>query len=152
MWIHKPTSKQFTEAQIRAAYPNTSFPYPMPDKVFDYVKIVDQRPMDLEGYTVVRGEPAQDVDGIWYYQYEHVPIPTRRVLRDWEFRDRFTQPQLVGIMRAAMDGDNTAAFVWLALSTASDGVNLDNPLHIAGVQYIATKYPALGVDPAVVLA
>lgn len=84
--------------------------------------------------------------------FEDVPAAPIRIIRDWQFRDRFTQAQLVGIMRAAMSGDDTAAFVWLKISTASDGVNLDDPSHIAGVQYVATTYPALGIDPAVVLA
>lgn len=73
-----------------------------------------------------------------------------RILRDWEFRNRFTQAQLVGIMRAAMLGDDVAALVWLRLSTASDGVNLDDPDNAAGVQYVASLDPT--IDPAVVLA
>lgn len=155
MWINKGTHQQYSEAQIRAAHPNTSFPAPMPDAVFDYVKIVDAPPIPMEGHTVVRGEPEQDVNGIWYYQYEQVaipPEPPRRIIRDWEFRDRFSPAQLVGIMRAAMAGDDQAAFVWLALSTASDGVNLDKPEYQAGVQYLATTYPALGLDVAQVFA
>lgn len=74
-----------------------------------------------------------------------------RVIRDWEFRNRFTQTQLVGIMRAAMAGDDVAALVWLKLSTASDGVNLDEPETAAGVQYIANAYPALAVSPQEIL-
>lgn len=77
------------------------------------------------------------------------PIP-RRIIRDWEFRNRFTQAQLVGIMRSAMLGDDVAALVWLRLSTASDGVDLDDPDNVAGVQYVATIDPT--IDPAVVLA
>lgn len=73
-----------------------------------------------------------------------------RIIRDWEFRNRFSQAQLVGIMRAAMLGDDVAALVWLRLSTASDGVDLDDPDNIAGVQYVATLDPT--IDPAVVLA
>ena len=73
-----------------------------------------------------------------------------RIIRDWEFRNRFTQAQLVGIMRAAMTGDDVAALVWLRLSTASDGVDLDDPDNVAGVQYVATLDPT--IDPAVVLA
>jgi hypothetical protein len=73
-----------------------------------------------------------------------------RIIRDWEFRNRFTQEQLVGIMRAAMGGDDVAAVVWLRLSTASDGVDLDDPDNVAGVQYVATLDPT--IDPAVVLA
>ena len=73
-----------------------------------------------------------------------------RIIRDWEFRNRFTQAQLVGIMRAAMLGDDVAALVWLRLSTASDGVDLDDPDNVTGVQYAATLDPT--IDPAVVLA
>ena len=76
----------------------------------------------------------------------------RRVIRDWEFRNRFSQAQLIGIMRAAMAGDDIAALVWLKLSTASDGVDLTDPDVVGGVQYIAASYPALSVDPAVILA
>lgn len=73
-----------------------------------------------------------------------------RIIRDWEFRNRFTQAQLVGIMRAAMLGDDVAALVWLRLSTASDGVDLDDPDNVAGVQYVATLDPT--IDPVAVLA
>lgn len=82
--------------------------------------------------------------------FEDVLVTPFRIIRDWEFRNRFTQAQLVGIMRAAMLGDDVAALVWLRLSTASDGVNLDDPDNIAGVQYVATLDPT--IDPAVVLA
>jgi len=82
---------------------------------------------------------------------EPEPEKPRRTIRDWEFRNRFTQEQLVGVMRAALSGDDVAALVWLALCTASDGVNLDSKEHIKGVQYIATVYPELKIDPAVIL-
>lgn len=90
--------------------------------------------------------------GDWVYVREQVvdvPAPSR-VIRDWEFRNRFTQSQLVGIMRAAMLGDDVAALVWLRLSTASDGVDLDDPDNVAGVQYVVTLDPT--IDPTVVLA
>lgn len=93
----------------------------------------------------------QHYSGDWEYVGEQVQdAPVRRVIRDWEFRNRFTQAQLVGIMRAAMLGDDVSALVWLRLSTASDGVNLDDPDNIAGVQYVASLDPT--IDPAVVLA
>lgn len=82
---------------------------------------------------------------------KHVPI-RKSVIRDWEFRNRFTQAQLVGVMRAALSGDDVAALVWLALCTASDGVDLDKPENIDGVKYLAATYPTLGIDAAVVLA
>lgn len=82
--------------------------------------------------------------------FEDVPNTPSRIIRDWEFRNRFSQAQLVGIMRAAMLGDDVAALVWLRLSTASDGVDLDDPDNVAGVQYVATLDPT--IDPAVVLA
>jgi hypothetical protein len=80
------------------------------------------------------------------------PEPTSRVIRDWEFRNRFTSAQLVGIMRAAMTGDDNAAVVWLRLSTASDGVDLDDPDNVAGLNYIAATYPALNINASEVLA
>jgi hypothetical protein len=81
-----------------------------------------------------------------------VPPAPRRIIRDWEFRNRFTNEQLNGIMRGAMAGDDAANLVWLRLSTASDGVNLDDPDNIAGVGYVAAAYPALNIVPAVILA
>lgn len=94
----------------------------------------------------------QHYPGDWEYVGERPSeIPAApRVIRDWEFRNRFTQAQLVGIMRAAMLGDDVAALVWLRLSTASDGVDLDDPDNVAGVQYVATLDAT--IDPAVVLA
>lgn len=83
------------------------------------------------------------------YVDPNAPAPSR-IIRDWEFRNRFTQAQLVGIMRAAMTGDDVAAVVWLRLSTASDGVDLDDPATVAGVQYVASLDPT--IDPAVILA
>ena len=77
---------------------------------------------------------------------------TARIIRDWQFRERFTPEQLIGVMRAAMAGDNLAALVWLQLSTASDGIDLDNPSNVAGVHYVAQAYPQLGIDPVKVLA
>ena len=79
-------------------------------------------------------------------------VVTSRLIRDWQFRNRFTAEQLIGIMRAAMAGDNIAALVWLKLSTASDGVNLDDPEVAGGVQYVAAALPALAINPAEVLA
>lgn len=86
-----------------------------------------------------------------YTPEEVVPPVRKAVIRDWEFRNRFNQEQLVGVLRAAMAGDNTAALVWLALSTASDGVDLKNKETIQGVQYIAATYPDLKIDPEVIL-
>lgn len=80
------------------------------------------------------------------------PLVQSRILRDWEFRNRFTQYQLIGIMRAAMAGDDGAALVWLRLSTASDGVDLDDAANVAGLQYVATTYPALSIDVGTILA
>lgn len=121
---------EYTESQLRATHTNTAFQSPIPPAVAAEFGYTWQDPLPPE---------------------PHVEQP-RRVLRDWEFRDRFSPAQLVGIMRAAMAGDDQAAFVWLALSTASDGVNLDKPEYQAGVQYLATAYPALGLDVAQVLA
>lgn len=87
-----------------------------------------------------------------YTPEEVVPPVRKAVIRDWEFRNRFTQAQLVGVMRAALSGDDVAALVWLALYTASDGVDLDKPENIDGVKYLAATYPTLGIDAAVVLA
>ena len=78
------------------------------------------------------------------------PSTVARIIKDWQFRNRFTEAQLVGIMRAAMLGDDVAALVWLRLSTASDGVDLDDPANVAGVQYVATLDPS--IDPLEVLA
>ena len=93
----------------------------------------------------------EDAGKVWNgSSFEPAPAsPAPRIIRDWEFRNRFTQAQLVGIMRAAMLGDDVAALVWLRLSTASDGVDLDDPDNVAGVQYVATLDPT--IDPVAVL-
>lgn len=79
------------------------------------------------------------------------PTVGPRILRDHEFRNRFTDTQLVGIMRYALSGDDNAALVWLKLTTASDGVDLNDQSTIDGVQYIAAMYPDLQIDPVVIL-
>lgn len=111
----------------------------------NYVKAVTDNPP---------GIPCEweDAGKVWNgSSFEPAPAsPTMRIIRDWEFRNRFSQAQLVGIMRAAMLGDDVAALVWLRLSTASDGVDLDDPDNITGVQYVATIDPS--IDPVVVLA
>ena len=84
--------------------------------------------------------------------FENVLAAPSRIIKDWQFRNRFTGPQLIGIMRAAMAGDDTAALVWLQLSTASDGVDLDNPDYAASLAALAAAYPALAIDPAEILA
>jgi hypothetical protein len=106
-------------------------------------------PCDLGGAKEVAAFPAFMIAGL---EAPDAPIVSPRVIRDWEFRNRFSQPQLVGIMRHAMAGDDIAALVWLKLSTASDGIDLDDPDNVAGVFYVASTYPELAVDPAVVLA
>lgn len=127
-WFNTKTQTTVSESDIRNAHRNTSFPNPLPQ--------------DLSDFGYVWQEPVP---------VEPEPEKPRRTIRDWEFRNRFTQEQLVGVMRAALSGDDVAALVWLALCTASDGVNLDTPEHIKGVQYIATVYPELKIDPAVIL-
>ena len=127
-WFNTKTQTTVSESDIRNAHRNTSFPNPLPQ--------------DLSDFGYVWQEPVP---------VEPEPEKPRRTIRDWEFRKRFTQEQLVGVMRAALSGDDVAALVWLALCTASDGVNLDSKEHIKGVQYIATVYPELKIDPAVIL-
>ena len=127
-WFNTKTQTTVSESDIRNAHRNTSFPNPLPQ--------------DLSDFGYVWQEPVP---------VEPEPEKPRRTIRDWEFRNRFTQEQLVGVMRAALSGDDVAALVWLALCTASDGVNLDSKEHIKGVQYIATVYPELKIDPAVIL-
>jgi hypothetical protein len=56
-----------------------------------------------------------------------------RVIRDWEFRDRFSQQEQFGMLQAAFGGNIQAQFLLFKLQTASDGVNLDSPEVIAGV-------------------
>ncbi len=128
-WLNTKTQTTVSESDIRNVHRNTSFPNPLPQ--------------DLSEFGYVWQEPVP---------VEPEPEKPRRTIRDWEFRNRFTQEQLVGVMRAAMAGDNTAALVWLALSTASDGVDLDKPEHIGGVNYLAATYPGLKIDPKTVLA
>lgn len=128
-WFNTKTQTTVSESDIRNAHRNTSFPNPLPQ--------------DLSEFGYVWQEPVP---------VEPEPEKPRRTIRDWEFRNRFTQEQLVGVMRAALSGDDVAALVWLALCTASDGVDLDKPENIDGVKYLAATYPTLGIDAAVVLA
>ena len=128
-WFNTKTQTTVSESDIRNAHRNTSFPNPLPQ--------------DLSDFGYVWQEPVP---------VEPEPEKPRRTIRDWEFRNRFTQAQLVGVMRAALSGDDVAALVWLALCTASDGVDLDKPENIDGVKYLAATYPTLGIDAAVVLA
>ncbi len=104
------------------------------------------------GADAARYQDLLDEIAATYVEPEEPSTVRKSVIRDWEFRNRFTQAQLVGVMRAAMAGDNTAALVWLALSTASDGVDLDKPEHIGGVNYLAATYPDLKIDPKTVLS
>lgn len=104
----------------------------------------------MGGELFAYGEPLLTVIGSGGEIPPYV-APTN-VIRDWEFRNRFTQPQLVGIMRAGMAGDDIAALLWLQLCTASDGVDLNDPANIGGVQYIASAYPDLNINPVEVLA
>lgn len=128
-WFNTKTQTTVSESDIRNTHKNTSFPNPLPQ--------------DLSEFGYVWQEPVP---------VEPEPEKPRRTIRDWEFRNRFTQEQLVGVMRAALSGDDVAALVWLALCTASDGVDLDKPENIDGVKYLAATYPTLGIDAAVVLA
>jgi hypothetical protein len=57
-------------------------------------------------------------------------------IRDWEFRDRFTDTELDLIINAAYAGDAIARRVLMKIQTASDGVNLLSPEVQGGVMYL----------------
>ena len=62
-----------------------------------------------------------------------------RIIRDWEFRDRFTQEELLAINADAFGGDAMTQYVLMQIFTASDGVNLDKPMVISGMDYLVTQ-------------
>ena len=74
------------------------------------------------------------------YTGEDMPVTSSvRVIRAWEFRDRFTPPELVAINQLAFGGDATAQVLLMQIFTASDGVNLDGDSAINGLDYLVSK-------------
>lgn len=74
------------------------------------------------------------------YTGEDMPVTTPvRVIRDWEFRDRFTEPELFAINASAHGGDAMTDYVLMQIFTASDGVNLDKPNVITGMDYLVSQ-------------
>jgi hypothetical protein len=84
------------------------------------------------------------------YPQEPAPPPSR-VIRDHQFRNRFTDEQLDGIQIAGNSGDILALRVQRQLFTASDGVDLNDHDVQGMVQMVAAAYPALAIDPLVIL-
>ena len=122
----------YSDSQIRSRHPDTSFPHPIEER-----HLADER----FGYTWQEPIPI-----------EPIPEVPGRVIRDWEFRDRFTDEQLDGIELAANNGDVIAMRLRRKLFTASDGVDLDSPENFQGLQYLAFTYPALGIDPSIIFS
>jgi hypothetical protein len=54
----------------------------------------------------------------------------------WEFRDSFTQDELVQIVNAAYDGDVQCRLLLLKIQTATDGVDLNGDSAIDGLTYL----------------
>ncbi len=113
---------------------------------------LDTEYLSLTGYVLGDDGVVHPTYAKHTFTAEQLAAMRPRDIRDWEFRNRFNSTQLVGIMRAGIAGDDIAMQVWLQLSTASDGVNLDDPATVAGVGYVAMTYPELAIDPAVILA
>lgn len=63
------------------------------------------------------------------------------VIKAWEFRDRFTEQELIAINRLAYagDGDDIAILLLQKVNTATDGINLLSEATINGVNYLAFK-------------
>ena len=71
------------------------------------------------------------------YTGEDIPITTPiRVIRDWEFKRRFTDEELDAINELAfMQLDAIGQRLLMAIYTASDGVNLDGQEVDSGLNY-----------------
>lgn len=106
-------------------------------------EVIDSQPAALHQPHQMGGWP--DIT-----QPAPVPVLEPRYVRDWEFRDRFTQAELMQIIGLADGGDMTAKYLLLKIQTASDGVDLDSPEVIGGVQYVARQIRS--IDPARVLS
>jgi len=102
---------EYTESQLRATHTNTAFQSPIPPAVAAEFGYTWQDPLPPE-------PPVEQ---------------PRRVLRDWEFRDRFTQQEQLAILSQAFSGNVQAQYLLFKLQTASDGVNLDSLEVVAGV-------------------
>ena len=63
-------------------------------------------------------------------------VVSPRVIRAWEFRDRFAVEELAGLTTLAYGGDVVAQLLLLKISTATDGIDLDSESVAQGLDYL----------------
>lgn len=78
---------------------------------------------------------AQAIADTWVFSDAH---PERRI-ESWQFRDRFTEVELDGILGMAYSGDAIARRLLLKVQTATGGIDLDSPEVIGGLDYLVTQ-------------
>ena len=59
-----------------------------------------------------------------------------RVIPASEFRDRFTQTELAGVLSAAYSGDVNCQLLLLKVQTNTDGIQLDSTDTVQGIGYL----------------
>lgn len=60
----------------------------------------------------------------------------KNIITAWEFRDSFTQDELIQIINAAYDGNVQCRLLLLQIQTATDGVDLNGQSVIDGLTYL----------------
>lgn len=96
-----------------------------------YEKLTDAQAADIP-------EPKYKVwvNGLWdVYTGDDIPaLVNQRMLKPYEFRDRFTQSELIAMTELAKT-DHTASLLLLNVYTATDGIDLDSQAVIDGLNY-----------------
>lgn len=82
------------------------------------------------------------------------PTPPRRLIDKADFRDRFSAGELTAITSLAYSGagDALARVLLLRLTTTRDGIDLDNPDVIAGLDHLIAKGALAAPRKAEILA
>lgn len=114
----------------------------------------DQITRDSNGMVVAPSslETQEQIDAFneyiqWASRPGNFPTPytpeiiTPKVITSYEFRDRFTQSELIAINRLAFigDGDDYAILLLQKVNTATDGIDLTSQSVIDGLSYLAFK-------------
>lgn len=79
---------------------------------------------------------------------------SQRIITAAQFRDRFTEAEMMAITKKAYGGTGDAPMqlLLLKLATSADGVNLDADSVIAGIDYLVTKGVIIAERKAQLLA
>lgn len=73
------------------------------------------------------------------WQFEKpVSSPKPRIIRDYEFRNRFTVDEQKYVISLAFGGDQLAQYLMFRMQTASDGVDLELPIVKDGLDYLVS--------------